>query len=362
MSILPKQPLADDVVISYWMKKPRLMVDEIVPLIFGINPFALAEQNPACADRKQDIEDCYILLNHREITPVLPIGERLDFWRDALKKVDIVLPTWLEEYKTEEELKQIEKKKKSKEIASKVTPEMKEKNMKKLAEDLDDAKNFFESMRLNPFAFSRLDTYLTLDSWDWKEGLLILAGADPVYTNVDWDGYEDICGVNVYNPVIYDILFLDSSWRDADLPSSFAFGDDEDYFRGDEMVEKKVHHLKLVESKLRNIYKQWINALTPHSDRNKPSYYIEWALSKGIYIDWQDWATKEGFVNSKENNPTINNRERETMLKIIHALAKNGYSYPERNAMQSMILDFERNGNGVSESTLRKYLKEFDTL
>jgi hypothetical protein len=64
----------------------------------------------------------------------------------------------------------------------------------------------------------------------------------------------------------------------------------------------------------------------------------------------------------KANVEPLQVRERETMIKIIHALAKNGYKYPEHGSVKDILSDFERNNNGVVENTLSKYLKEFDTL
>ena len=76
-------------------------------------------------------------------------------------------------------------------------------------------------------------------------------------------------------------------------------------------------------------------------------------------------------VSHVENNPQIINdnedvvgksfseRERETMVKIIHALAKNGYKYPQRGALNDIIKGFQSNDNGVCENTLRKYLNDF---
>lgn len=54
--------------------------------------------------------------------------------------------------------------------------------------------------------------------------------------------------------------------------------------------------------------------------------------------------------------------ERKTTVKIIHALAKNGYKYPSHGALAEIVRDFQTNDNGVTENTLTKYLKEFDSL
>ena len=75
----------------------------------------------------------------------------------------------------------------------------------------------------------------------------------------------------------------------------------------------------------------------------------------------------ESFVNgvpvvTKKADKPLADKERESLIKIIYALAKNGYKYPERSALADILKDFELNKNGVSENTLTKYLKAFDSL
>jgi hypothetical protein len=65
---------------------------------------------------------------------------------------------------------------------------------------------------------------------------------------------------------------------------------------------------------------------------------------------------------NKIESTAINSVERDSMIKIIHALAKNGYRYPTHGSMIEMVKDFQLNSNGVSEKTLKKYLDEFNSL
>jgi hypothetical protein len=331
-----------------------------VPLFFGINPFAYVHNEQS----NQEVADLFILIKHREIEPEFSTGEPLEYWRDSFRTLGLTLPDWLDKYMSKEELKLFKKKQKLKEIASKITPEIKEKRIKEFTKSMEETKAFLERKKMNPYSFSSLGTYLTLDSWSWKDGLLLLAGGDPDYADINWEGYDNYMGVHIDQPKVNDMGFLDCRWGDADTPSSYELGDNEDYFRGDEMVERKIEHLGLIESRLRRIYQQWINALVPHEARNMPSYYIDWAMSKGIHIEWFDWAVKEGFYknNRKPADSELSSRKYDSMLKIIHALAHNGYKYPNHGALKEMIDDFERNGNGVSEKTLKRYLDEFDKL
>ncbi|MEI7997698.1 MAG: hypothetical protein WCH01_22660 [Methylococcaceae bacterium] len=105
--------------------------------------------------------------------------------------------------------------------------------------------------------------------------------------------------------------------------------------------------------------------------------FAKWATTIGWEIPPKLESIGHKYVDDVshvENNPQIINdnedvagkslsvRERETMVKIIHALAKNGYKYPQPGTLTDIINDFDFNNNGVCENTLRKYLKEFDSL
>ncbi len=70
------------------------------------------------------------------------------------------------------------------------------------------------------------------------------------------------------------------------------------------------------------------------------------------------------YKHAQNNQKSLQseNRERESLLKIILALAKNSYKYPYHGCLKEIVEDFERNNNGVSEKTLKKYLDEADRL
>ncbi len=105
---------------------------------------------------------------------------------------------------------------------------------------------------------------------------------------------------------------------------------------------------------------------------------IMFCPSENEFSEWKKYADKgfelsQLFIRTDELNELLaykkntadkplSEKERETMIKIIHALAKNGYKYPQRGALTDILKDFESNENGVSENTLTKYLKEFDNL
>lgn len=62
-----------------------------------------------------------------------------------------------------------------------------------------------------------------------------------------------------------------------------------------------------------------------HAQLNSPSYYIDWAISKSFDIPWLNDAIEQGFYRSNqlhEIDKSITEKERETLLVIIAALAK----------------------------------------
>ena len=78
-----------------------------------------------------------------------------------------------------------------------------------------------------------------------------------------------------------------------------------------------------------------------------------------------DGDVDQDFYNAKQAEiieKPLNDSERKSMIKIMHALAKNGYKYPNHGALADIVKDFQTYNNGVTENTLTKYLKEFDRL
>ena len=89
------------------------------------------------------------------------------------------------------------------------------------------------------------------------------------------------------------------------------------------------HIIEAFMRKVSRLQKIWNSGGHPQS--NPPMYYIEWALSKKIDIPWLQYAIDHGFYkpNTTTDNqqPTtidkpLSNKERETLLVIIAALAK----------------------------------------
>jgi hypothetical protein len=184
------------------------------------------------------------------------------------------------------------------------------------------------------------------------------------------DGYS--------NFIFYDDIFLMDRWHYEDalnylvgIKEVFEVSDGSTISKhfttlgGDFYLEHEAPHIttRFELAKIR-LLDFWQSGL--HDIFNSPKYYIDWAISKRFQIPWLAYALEKEFYTPKveilKQSQDLKPRERETMIKIINALATNGYKYPSHGSLKEIVEDFERNNNGVSEKTLKKYLDEFDTL
>lgn len=106
--------------------------------------------------------------------------------------------------------------------------------------------------------------------------------------------------------------------------------------------------------------------------KNKPLYHRDnYYPARGLPDDsilvvrtkeLRDFESKLKRLDNETYGSSVPDKERESMLKIILALAKNGYSYPNHGTLKDMVDDFELKNNGVSEKTLKKYLDQATRL
>lgn len=68
----------------------------------------------------------------------------------------------------------------------------------------------------------------------------------------------------------------------------------------------------------------------------------------------KNWTPEKAALVEKE----LSTIERNSMLRIIAALAVGGYKYPAHGSKAEMFADFDRHGISVDEKTLTKYLKQ----
>lgn len=233
----------------------------------------------------------------------------------------------------------------------------------KLAAKIVSAKENLEKMGLTPYAFSRLDMYLALEAWDWKDALLLLAGAIPDGANVNWEGYLNFTGVRINAPEVINVAFIDCRLPEYDVPDSYAYDNNDNYFKGDDLIERKISELSNFQNKLAKIYTFWINALEPHKEKNSPSYYIQWALTKSFKIDWLDWVIEKGFYvpknDSKENfdfEKPLSTRTENNYLRLILSLANGIKDFNPRKPYEAAQLIIDETGIDISKQTISDYI------
>lgn len=200
----------------------------------------------------------------------------------------------------------------------------------------------------------RMVFWFLCDNWSHEQAMMLLVGLDPQETTIDDDASDY---VESDNPQLDVAVTLDGI---ETLPYSYLLED---------MDLKNEDLNKLRQFQLELNYLTDLFGSGDHPVKNPPQYYIEWAESKNHIIPWLGHVIKVGLYipeGGRVEKPTAEKglltRERETMVRIIHALAKNGYRYPNHGTIKEIVSDFRMVGNGVSEKTLMKYLKEFDWL
>lgn len=101
-----------------------------------------------------------------------------------------------------------------------------------------------------------------------------------------------------------------------------------------------------------------------HPESNPPSYYIEWAISKGHKIPWLDYAIKKGFY--EPNRPKsdldrpIREIERQTLLIIIAALAKEAKIDITKTSKSAELIEdmTQLLGSPIGATTIETHLKK----
>lgn len=240
-------------------------------------------------------------------------------------------------------------------------------NRAELDKDMAETKERLRKMGLTPYAFSELDEYLKLESWNWKDALLLLAGASPSGADVNWEGYYNYCDVLIKNPEIINVGFIDCRLPEYDVPNDYSYGKDNNYFKGDKTIEEKIYQLRALQSRLGRLNTFWVNALESHKEKNSPNFYVEWARSKSFPIEWLDWAIDEGFYVPKKDDAIkqvtdkpLSDKERETLLIIIAVLAKEAKIdiYKASKAGDLIANITQTLGASVGSTTIETHLKK----
>lgn len=124
-------------------------------------------------------------------------------------------------------------------------------------------------------------------------------------------------------------------------------------------IRAKVRFAHLV-SRHRQLLQYWNSGR--HPEFTPLSYFVEWAISKGLNPDWVPFAVELGLipgVTSVTEEKPITTTERNTLLTIVAALC--GYSdikHHERGASQRIMAMTDDIGAHVDDETIRNALKK----
>jgi len=128
---------------------------------------------------------------------------------------------------------------------------------------------------------SRLADYLRFDYWENFSASCLLAGFDYVAHSYNRD-YSDL-GVS-------DTLDV----------TPFLGGDDDQHD-----INVRIREMQIMAGRLQKLWEHTNHGEGVSSDQYNsyysPSYYIEWALCKGIRPEWLDWAIKKELFTPKSN-------------------------------------------------------------
>lgn len=213
-----------------------------------------------------------------------------------------------------------------------------------------EGERFYTEYNLKKKHENRLGFWLRFDKWNLAQAALIFVDIQPDTLNLSHDG--DILSYKSFSGN-FDIV-QDVDERGMPVPIG----------RDGHGIEIYLTHQQydLIDAlnKMVNDNTELLRRLNEAT----PQDWVHLAIEKEIAIPWLSWAVDNQYLSIKKNKSEnkASSRERETMLKIIYAIAKNGYKYPERSTLNAMVKDFEIHCNGVSEKTLKKYLDEFDAL
>ena len=141
---------------------------------------------------------------------------------------------------------------------------------------------------------SNLKNYLELDSWNIKDGLLILAGISPAGADIKWDGYKNYLNVIIDTPTIINAHIFGEETEFYNIPFDVCEGYDWTKEES-ETIKAKMETLNEAENRLKRIKRLWDNSKNT-DERYSIEYFISWAQEKNITIPWLGRAVDKGLI------------------------------------------------------------------
>jgi hypothetical protein len=161
-----------------------------------------------------------------------------------------------------------------------------------------------------PFLYSR---WLNHDTWSAEEGLQLLAGIDPQFT--EWTTPIELCWPDSFTRVVFLENNSELVQPDTRLQGKWT---ESEILADDTICGAKV--------RWQNIRDLWRSG--DHPARAVPKYFVDWAEKKRVAIPWLGDARKQGYFTANESSnltsieQPMTNREKDNLLRIIGGLVE----------------------------------------
>jgi len=212
----------------------------------------------------------------------------------------------------------------------------------------------------------RLHSWFLLDNWTVQEGLILLCGFDPSYVPINAQGevvMPHLWVDELHGKTVQERLALSRVRRLDNLPILAESTVD---ILGEDYVNMISTDFELLHARVVRIW----NSGTHTEQRYPPKYFIEWAISKRLPVDWLEWAQAEGYYGERPQEGAVQVRgigkevspkSEAAYLNIIGALGELYWAaaHPEQEYSQAALLAALKpyeGFSGMSERNLKDKL------
>lgn len=207
--------------------------------------------------------------------------------------------------------------------------------------------------RKRPIDFSELPRLLDLETWLPQDAMLILAGVDPSATLMKWS-YENFMGAQIHKPVISHAHWFTSTSDLYDYPTekdaefspsglkrmikeveqtSLSTTEvqslvvhlrellaDVEKWQQDETSKFKRTMLDLRAEMVGILKTRWDSGDHDATLRRSPTFFVQWAESRGFEIEWASWARESGYIDTAPpiTAPPYFDADAEDYPKLLH--------------------------------------------
>lgn len=253
------------------------------------------------------------------------------------------------------------------ERAERLTESMRERQERLLRRKKDEEEYYEEQIRkhadfvsqcLSEYSPVRLHIWFRLDHWTVQEGLLLLSGFDPKAIPLNEKGEIAIPFVTEERRKMREMSFI------RRLDNLTPFKEMTEDLIGETRSTTMAWDIWQEHAQILRIWKSGAH----NEERYPPKYFIEWAISKRLPIDWLDWAKAEGYYGNlpkkepgTDSEKPLASKEKNNLLNLIGALQDlywNAAHPGEEYKQTTMLAELERykGFGGLSESQLKRTL------